>query len=250
MCRVLGITHFDYARHERIVARFCELARSGQVMTGDPPGHQDGWGLAFYRQGELVVHKSGVSLLEETDRVRGILSAARTSPMLILHLRKSAWANTSSTRHAHPFHLGNTVFFHNGVVYDYQGLLPDIRLSGLPADARDTEVFFYHVMSRPAPELDRAFLDSVATIKRNHRFSALNCLFSDGVKLFAYRDYAKEPDYYSLYKARAENSWFVSSEPLDDNLRWEMLAKEEFLAIDPGDMCRYRNDSGRFGASR
>ncbi len=239
MCRVLGITHFDYKKHESIVARFCELARSGQVMAEDPPGHEDGWGLAFYQDGELVVHKSGGNMLEETDQVFDLLRTAQTSPVMILHLRKSAWANTSSTRHAHPFFSGNSVFFHNGVVYDYQNLLPDIDLPELPADARDTEVFFYHVMSRKAADLGQAFLKSVATIKQKHKFSALNCLFSDGVKLFAYRDYAKEADYYSLYKACSENSCFISSEPLDETIPWAMMAREEFLAIDPEEgACR------------
>ncbi len=237
MCRVLGITNFDYAKHQDIIARFCELARSGIVMAEDPPGHEDGWGLAFYQQGELVVHKSGVNLLEETDKVIGILSTAKSSPLMILHLRKSAWADTSNTRHAHPFHLGNTVFFHNGVVYDYQGLIPDINLPGLGADARDTEVFFYHVMSGKVRDLGQAFLDSAALIQQKHKFSALNCLFSDGVKLFAYRDYAMEPVYYSLYKAFWENSCFISSEPLDENIRWDMMAKEEFLAMDLGEMA-------------
>lgn len=232
MCRVLGIVNFDYAKHERIVARFCELARSGRVMAEDPPGHEDGWGLAFYRGGELVVHKSGVNLLEETDEVIRILSAAKSSPVMILHLRKAAWANTSSARHAHPFHLNNTVFFHNGVVYDYQGLIPAIQSPGLGADARDTEVFFYHFMSGKSQDLSRNFLDTASLIKQKHKFSALNCLFSDGVKFFAYRDYTKEADYYSLYKAYSENSWFISSEPLDEKMRWEMMAKEEFLAID------------------
>lgn len=234
MCRILGITHFDYARHQRIVARFCGLARSGAVMAGDPPGHEDGWGLAFYQQGRLVVHKSGGNLLAETDQVMGLLSAAQSSPLLILHLRKSAWANTSSTRHAHPFHHDNKVFFHNGVVYDYQGLIADITLPGLQADARDTEVLFYHVLSGSSGDLGRDFLASAALIQRQYKFSALNCLFSDGVTLFAYRDYAKEPDYYSLYKACAQGSWLISSEPLDENIRWEMMAKGEFLAIDPG----------------
>ena len=232
MCRILGITNFDYSGHRNIVARFCELARCGAVMAGDPPGHEDGWGLAFYQAGELVVHKSGVSLLEETDRVFRLLSTAQASPLMILHLRKSAWGNTSSTRHAHPFHDNNTVFFHNGVVYDYQRLIPAISIPGLAADALDTEVFFYHVLSGEAQDLGRAFLDSVALIKREHRFSALNCLFSNGLKLFAYRDYAREPDYYSLYKACSANSRLISSEPLDENLRWEMMAKEEFLAVD------------------
>jgi predicted glutamine amidotransferase len=232
MCRVLGITNFDYAKHQHIVERFCELARNGMVMDEDPPGHEDGWGLAFYQQGQLVVHKSGVSLLEETDKVIGILSTLKSSSLMILHLRKSAWDDRFSTRHAHPFHLDNTVFFHNGVVYDYQGLLTDITLPSLGADALDTEVFFYHVMSGNGQDLGRDFLDTAALIKRKHRYSAMNCLFSDGVKLFAYRDYAKEPDYYSLYKAFSDNSCLISSEPLDKKMHWEMMAQEEFLTID------------------
>ena len=165
MCRVLGITNFDYSRHQNIIERFCELARSGVVMAEDPPGHEDGWGLAFYQDGQLVVHKSGASLLEESDKVIGILSTAKSSSLMILHLRKSAWGDSFSTRHAHPFHHDNTVFFHNGVVYDYQGLLPDITLPGLGADALDTEVLFYHVMSGKAQGLGRDFLDTAALIK-------------------------------------------------------------------------------------
>jgi glutamine amidotransferase len=232
MCRVLGITNFDYAKHQKIVERFCELARSGVVMDEDPPGHEDGWGLAFYLEGQLAVHKSGINLLEETDKVIGILSTLKHSPLMILHLRKSAWSDRLSTRHAHPFHIDNNVFFHNGVVYDYQGLLTDITLPSLGADALDTEVFFYHVMSGKAQDMGRAFLDSAALIKRKHRYSAMNCLFSDGVKLFAYRDYAKEADYYSLYKAFSDNSCLISSEPLNKKMQWEMMAQEEFLTID------------------
>ncbi len=232
MCRVLGITNFDYTRHQQIITRFCELARSGIVMAEDPPGHEDGWGLAFYQDGELIVHKSGANLLEETDQLFGRLSRAQTAPLMILHLRKSAWKNTTSSRHAHPFQSGNTVFFHNGVVYDYQELLPDITLPGLAADARDTEVLFYHVLSGTAENLGRKFLDSAALIRQKHKFSALNCLFSDGVTFYAYRDFAREPDYYALFKVRAQDSWLISSEPLDATLTWELMAKQEFLEIE------------------
>ena len=232
MCRVLGITNFDYSKHHKIVERFCELARSGVVMDEDPPGHEDGWGLAFYQEGQLVVHKSGVSLLQETDKVIGILSTLKSSPLMILHLRKSAWDDRFSARHAHPFLIDNNVFFHNGVVYDYQALLPDITLPGLGTDALDTEVFFYHVMSGNGQDLGRDFLDTATLIKRKHRYSAMNCLFSDGLRFFAYRDYAKEPDYYSLYKAFSDNSCLISSEPLDKKLHWDMMAQEEFLTID------------------
>ena len=232
MCRVLGITQFDFSHHQAIVARFCELAHSGIVMSGDPPGHLDGWGLAFYEAGQLVVHKSGRSLLDETDRVTALLQAVQRSPLMILHLRKSAWANTSNTRHAHPFHRDNTVFFHNGVVYDYQSLLTAIKDPSLAADARDTEVFFHHVLSGNGHDLGRAFLESVATIKRHNRYSALNCLFSDGENFYAYRDYAKEPEYYTLYKATDDGSRLISSEPLDEELPWTLMAQEEFLTFE------------------
>lgn len=245
MCRLLGITNFKYASHESIVRSFCDLGRTGMVMAGDPAGHGDGWGLAFYQGGELVVHKSGGNILDETEKVTGILSAAGSAPVVILHLRKSAWKDTTTTRHAHPFHYNNVPFAHNGVVYGYQGLLPAINLPGLAEDALDTEVLFYRFMSevpsglRESGEgrglsssgLGQAFLDTMAMIKRDYTFSALNCLFSDGIKLFAYRDFSKEPEYYSLYKACSETSGIVSSEPLDDSLRWEMMGKEEFLEI-------------------
>lgn len=232
MCRVLGITNFDYSKHHKIVERFCELARSGVVMDEDPPGHEDGWGLAFYQEGQLVVHKSGVSLLQETNKAIDILSTLKSSSLMIFHLRKSAWDDRFSTRHAHPFLIDNNVFFHNGVVYDYQALLPDITLPGLGTDALDTEVFFYHVMSGKGQDLGRDFLDTTALIKSKHRYSAMNCLFSDGLRFFAYRDYAKEPDYYSLYKAFTDNSCFISSEPLDKTMQWDMMLQEEFLTID------------------
>jgi len=232
MCRLLGVTNFDYSQHDEIVKSFCELARTGTVMAGDPPGHEDGWGLAFYQGGELVVHKSGGNLLHEADKVMDILSGVGRSPVMILHLRKSAWNDTTCTRHAHPFHHDNVVFAHNGTVYDYKRLLPAIKMPGLKEDALDTEVLFYHFMSGQSPDLGQNFLDTVSVIKQEYRFSALNCLFSDGAKLFAYRDYAKEPEYYSLYKSYSGSSCIVSSEPLDESIRWEMMDKEEFLEIE------------------
>jgi predicted glutamine amidotransferase len=230
MCRLLGVTNFDYSAQKDIVDGFCGLARTGKVMAGDPPGHGDGWGLAFWDQGKLVVDKSGGNLIDEAGRVHDQLRRVGESPVMILHLRKSAWSDSTSTRHAHPFHHDNVAFVHNGVVYDYKEFLPEI--TGLEADALDTEVFFYHFMSARSRGLGDAFLDTVRKIKREGlRFSALNCLFSDGATLYAYRDYSKEPDYYSLYKSSTPTSSFVSSEPLSDNLSWEMMAKEEFLEL-------------------
>lgn len=249
MCRLLGVTNFEYSRHHKLVKNFCELARTGTVMAGDPPGHGDGWGLAFYQDGKPVVHKSGGNLLDEADKVVGILSGIGKAPVVILHLRKSAWNDTSCTRHAHPFHCNNVVFAHNGTVYDYQGLIPSIKVPGLGEDALDTEVFFYHFMSSQSLELGRAFLETVSIIKQGYKFSALNCLFSDGAKLFAYRDYAKEPEYYTLYKSRSETSSLISSQPLDEDIQWEMMGKEEFLEIDLQEAGGRSGGSGESGGA-
>ncbi|MEJ2471681.1 MAG: class II glutamine amidotransferase [Desulfuromonadales bacterium] len=234
MCRVLGITQFEVHKHRELVTRFSGLVKTGVVMAEDPPGHADGWGLAFYREGQLVVHKSGRSLLDEFETVIGLLSELQTTPLMILHLRKSAWQNTSNTRHAHPFYRDQTVFFHNGVVYDYPALLPEITIPGLAEDARDTEVFFYHVLSQQAPDLGQAFLASAASIRRRFRFSALNSLFSDGETFYAYREYAREPDYYSLFKAGRDDSLLIASEPLDDRCDWVPMTQGEFLSVDFG----------------
>lgn len=239
MCRLLGITNFEFDKHRTLVDSFCGLADCGMVMAGDPPGHADGWGLAYWEDGQLVVDKSGASLLDERERVVEALRAAATSPVVILHLRKSAWKDTSNTRHAHPFHLDNVAFSHNGVVYDYKGFLPEIT-TPLGEDALDTEVFFHHIMSADKGNLGQAFLRTIAAIReRSYRFSALNCIFSDGRKMYAYRDYSKEPAYYSLYKAFSGASCIVSSEPLDREIEWVMMEKEEFLevnasAVQPG----------------
>ena len=231
MCRLLGVTNFEYSSHEQVVHNFCELARTGAIMPGDPPGHADGWGMAFYQDGVLTVHKSGCNILDEKEKVLEILKRVGETPVLILHLRKSAWTDTTSTRHAHPFQYDNVAFVHNGVVYGYEGLLPAITIPDLGEDALDTEVFFYHFMSARALGLGQAFLDTISIIKQGYRYSALNSLFSDGARLYAYRDFSKEPEYYSLYKSSSEASCIVSSQPLDENRQWELMEKGEFLEI-------------------
>lgn len=232
MCRVIGITNFSFAQHYQIVERFCGLAENGIVMAGDPPGHLDGWGLALYQDGKLFVHKSGTNILEERDHLKDILSSVKRSPIIILHLRKSAWVNSSTIRHAHPFYYMNTVFFHNGVVYDYKDLVSDITIPGFCRDALDTEVFFFHFMSQKHSKLSEKFLESVKIIKQNHDFSSLNSIFSDGIKLYAYRDFVKEPHYYTLFKAYWDHSWFISSERLNECFDWTLMNNEEFLTIE------------------
>lgn len=232
MCRLLGITHFNYQVHAQIVQNFCQLARDGRVMDGDDPGHGDGWGVAYYQLGQATVHKSALSLYDEQDRLHQLLARVAQSPVLVLHLRKSAWENTTSTRHAHPFIYQNMVFAHNGTVLNYRDiLLPQIAPQSVQSDALDTEVFFAHIVSSGQDDLASRFSRSISHIKPNGRYTALNCLLADETQLIAYRDFSKAPDYYGLYKARQADSWCIASEPLAPQLAWQLMAPEEMISI-------------------
>lgn len=231
MCRLFGIKEFDLNTHRGILDAFLALAEKGNTLAEDPPGHLDGWGIGYYRDGKAIVHKSGGSLLDERGEYYDTLEKIGRSGILIVHLRKSAWKKTSTAEHAHPFADRNFVFAHNGTVRDYQKLLKDIpgaetQLSG----ALDTEVFFQYVISLSSGGMEAGFREAVSRIHNSNEYSALNSIFSDGTKLFAYRDYRKFPEYYTLYRAELGSSGIFSSEPLAPVRDWRLMEQKE-LAI-------------------
>jgi predicted glutamine amidotransferase len=228
MCRMVAITNFVFHEHREILKNFLKLARSGKVLPGNTPGHLDGWGMGYYRDGEPVVRKSGHSITEEKEEFYGLCEEVRESDVLLLHLRKSSWAGTSEPAHAHPFAAGRILFAHNGTIYDYARLRDATRNDLLSPEALDSEVYFHYVLGFLPLGLREAFLRAVRDIRRDYAFSSLNCLFTDGKSLYAFREYTKHPWYYSLYHAAAGRSGIVASEPVAPKLRWKMLRKGQF----------------------
>lgn len=230
MCRLLGITNFNRTLHAELLRQFFGLAATGAVPPGNEPGHADGWGIGWYAGGQARVEKCGASALVEQERINGTIAAIGSSPVLIAHLRKSAWPDTSTGRHAHPFSLESYLFAHNGTVTDYQPLRAKIDPGCAPPDdALDTEVLFRAVISAPACTMQAQFIDAMRTVK-TLPYTALNILMSDGASLLAYRDCTKWPDYYTLYAARSGAARLVCSEPLAAGGVWRPLDNGE-LAI-------------------
>jgi len=231
---MIGITNFDYSEHRELLENFFQLARSGKLLPGDPPGHTDGWGIGFYANGTAAVHKSGGCLLDEKDDYFSSLASIGQSPVLIVHLRKSAWPATTTAANAHPFAMGNALFAHNGTVRDYKSLIKDITLPSVrPLDtALDTEIFFLHVMSMSGGgEMSDGFRKSTSHIRKHNTFSSLTSIFSNGKHLYGYRDYEKYDDYYTLYHAAQRNSALLSSEPVSDLLSWKPIGRQEFVVL-------------------
>ncbi len=210
---------------------FINLAKVGRVPEGSGPGHLDGWGIGYYKQGRAVIEKSGLSILDEKDKVIDILKNIGETGILIFHLRKSAWEGTTDIKNAHPFCYKNVIFSHNGTIRDYQKLLEQINPNDAPAqDAKDTEVFFRYIMRNYTDDLNCSFHKAVETIKKENIYTAINCIFSEGSKMYVYREYTKEPDYYTLFETKQDKSIIVCSENISNKLTWQTIEKDSLQA--------------------
>jgi glutamine amidotransferase len=223
---MLGLKNFEYARHKEILENFLALADTGNVPPGKKPGHHDGWGIGYYKNGRAVVHRSGGSASEEKVDFWKTCARIDHSKVLLVHLRKSSWRGTSLADHAHPFSHEGFLFAHNGTIEKFETLLKEFTGRDRPRpEARDTEVYFRYVMKFTSLGAVKALRKAVQHIKKYNSYTSLTCLFSDGNRLYGYREYRENPEYYSLYYATFEDSVVISSQPLSPRLRWKMLRK-------------------------
>jgi glutamine amidotransferase len=75
----------------------------------------------------------------------------------------------------------------------------------------------------------KAFKKAVRHIKKYNSYTSLTCLFSDGNRLYGYREYSKNPEYYSLYYATFKGTAIISSQPLSPRLQWKMMRKAKLF---------------------
>jgi glutamine amidotransferase len=230
MCRILAITNFDYKLHKPLVDIFFELSSCGKVPENNTPGHLDGWGVGYYSNGKARVIKSGGSIRKEKARFYGAVKRIGKTPVLILHLRKSAWKHTNGKENSHPFIAKNIIFCHNGTILDYKKLKLKHRLSN--PGALDSEIYFHYFMDFAVTGVEKGFRECVKTIKTNNAYTSLTCVFSDGKKLYSYRDFTKRAGYYTLYESKQAGSSFISSEPLGSP-KWKLLKKGKLKTIKP-----------------
>ncbi len=211
---------------------FFKLAEIGKVPEGSSPGHTDGWGIGHYKNGEAVVLKSGGSVIKEKNDFFSTIEKIAYPKVLVIHFRKSAWPGTNRAENSQPFKNKNILFAHNGTIYDYEKLLKNIKLDDrLHFNALDSETYFLHIMNSISLGLENAFKKSVSQIKKNNRYSSLTCIFTDGNTLYAYREYSKSPDYYTLYSVKLGNSAIISSEPISEKLNWKILRKGKLFRL-------------------
>ena len=230
MCRILGIKHFSFIKHKEVIDNFLKLAETGMVPEGSSPGHYDGWGIGYYKDSTAIINKSGGSILKSKKKLFNLLKEISSTGILILHMRKSAWPGTSDRRNAQPFKYKNYLFGHNGTILAYKKLLKNIDVAlKIPKNPLDTEVFFYYMLSFTGLAVGDAFKKAVLSIKKNYKYTALNSIFSDGRNIFAYREYSRQPEYYTLYSAKSGRSTIICSEAVSKRVKWRLLRKDELF---------------------
>lgn len=234
MCRMMGMVG---APGREVLEEFRALAGNGNVLPGNSGGHGDGWGISAYRDGRLAfLEKSGLSAVEDA-RYEAAEGSVDGAGIVVAHLRKASVGDVRAVN-AHPFHRDGVTFCHNGGVRRSE----ELPLYGLtPEGDTDSERFFLSILGRmkcgEASNLSDAARQAIDYIHRNHTYSSISFLLTDGQALMAYRDFrtvlrpeeTTPPDsfdewhrYYTLFYSPSRRA--VSSQPLaslaDD---WRLL---------------------------
>jgi glutamine amidotransferase len=155
----------------------------------------DGWGLAWYPDRSLSLVKEPTTwsashhsqFLEAYSRL--------SSPIYVAHVRHRTVGGAPTHADTHPFSREwrgrDYCFAHNGTLQGYAQRLPLDRFQ--PVGHTDSEHLFCWLMGRLAGEeneLDDAdcWKSLESWLRDANELGRLNCLLSDGRRLFAYRD--------------------------------------------------------------
>lgn len=219
MCRIFGCVASEPVsiRHELVEAEN-PLVRQAEL-------HDSGWGMAVYPTTDGAEPRLARF---PTPPVPGPELDDATGPqgrIFNVHVRRATYGGLTLAN-THPFARGTYSFSHNGTVIDYPRLLePGVPK---PVGETDSEVVFNYLMCHLDPADARGSLrQRMAAIVARSPFSALNFLFSDGTRLYAYR-----LGVFELHWLARPGQLLVSSEKLTGEA-WKSVDHDVLLTLDP-----------------
>ena len=174
-----------------------EFRRHGGI-TGD---HVDGWGLAFYHMGEMILHRE-TKPAASSLKMDYVLKNHQPSDIVISHIRKATQGNIS-LENTQPFSMEkggvNHTFVHNGNLENVQENIPINKI--FPKGDTDSEHAFCYLMEKLDTLYDKgspSLEEKVELIKNTFnffsRFGPANFIYCDGEYLFAFGHQRKQPD--------------------------------------------------------
>lgn len=223
-----------------------ELLRSDNSVLRQSERHDSGWGSAYYHDGQPEVRRFAQAAHADESFTEAIGGLAR---LVMVHVRRATIGDLK-LENTHPFSRGPYTYCHNGTILKAQTLVP--LADREPAGDTDSERFFNLLMTGFEPEdVIGSLCRTVETVVERCRFSALNCLFCDGHRLYAYRlglyrlfwlirsldlDTDTQTHHHvHMERPHAEHVLLVSSEKLDEEQPWTEFGQDELLVCDPSD---------------
>jgi len=229
MCRMLAFASEEPRDLAPYLAHIARLSAHGKLVDRweKRPGgnHPDGWGIAFRREGETCLLRSGMPASTDPSlaEVRGVTDC------FLGHARYANNTATVDAGNAHPFLLQGIALAHNGTFRGRIGEEADRRL------VSDTLVFLEALAERwkerTHPGLCEALSRLLGDADLVGAYSAATMLIASGNAIFALRNYRKDEDYYTLFVRVGPDLVVVASEPLDDIPGWRPLANGELLEL-------------------
>jgi glutamine amidotransferase len=190
MCRLFGL------RANRPVDVEFSLVKSTKPFREFGEGNPDGWGVGWYSGGTPHVEKEPIRA--NVSETLPLIAAREKSHVFVSHVRQST-GTAVCRENCHPFCFEEWLFAHNGSV-NREDLIEklDERHHAALRGTTDSEVYFHWVIQNieEAGDSVQGIRRALATVKSD---SGLNFLLTDGVRLFAYRNSARNASYYSLF---------------------------------------------------
>ena len=237
MCRMMAVI----SKHHKNVNDWIEpLIYQSRYGTKNP--HGDGYGIAFYENGQLHTRREIAPIWERKTDFTG-----DSGNILILHTRKAS-KGSINLNNVHPFTAttdnDSFVFCHNGTIFDIDKLRP----SKTPEyeDISDSRIFFELFLNKfeLSGDMVEAVQSTVSDIATNcSSITSLNSFFSDGKKLVVVRYCLDEEDYYTLGYSKLEvpeEGFVITTQQYDDDLQWQWL-KNKTVNVFQADICEEFN---------
>lgn len=240
MCRLFG------AAASAPVDISFELLEADNPLVNQSEEHDSGWGIAYYRDNEAHIERFPHAA--HADRAFHEVAEA-VSMLFVVHVRRATLGGLK-LENTHPFSRDAYTYCHNGTILRSKELLD---LSDRPPSGEtDSERFFNVLMTGfDAEDVIGSLKRTVEDVCDRCQFSALNFLFCDGRRLYAYRlglyelfwrvrtrdlD-ADTRTHYHVHVERPhdEHVLVVSSERLSEDEPWTPFGQDELLVCDPAD---------------
>jgi predicted glutamine amidotransferase len=240
MCRLFGV-----AATAPIDVSF-ELLDAYNPVIDQSERHDSGWGVAHYADGAPSVERFPQAAHVDPGFPAAAKAVAR---LMVVHVRR-ATVGGLKLENTHPFSRGRYTYCHNGTILDPKRLreLADRD----PLGETDSEHFFNLLLTvLDADDVIGSLRRTVDEVCSRCRFSALNFLFCDGERLYAYRlglyqlfwlvrnldlDADTRTHYHlHLERPHGEHVVLVSSEKLTDTEPWGEFGQDQLLICDPAD---------------